>query len=60
VAFVVDPAKQAGLPVERCCGFLLHEFGEDAVATRLVIPHGMERPYIHEVSAAAYLEALKE
>jgi len=56
VAFVVDPADQAGLPGERCCGFLLHEFGENAVATRLIVPDGMERPFIHEVPGAAYLE----
>lgn len=60
VAFVVDPADQAGLPGERCCGFLLHEFGADAVTTRLIVPDGMERPYIHEVPGAAYPEARKE
>ena len=57
VAFVVKPAGQAGLPEERCCGFLLHEFGEDAVTTRLVIPRGMERPYIHEVPGTSYPDA---
>ncbi len=54
VAFVVNSADQAGLPGERCCGGLLHEFGEDAVTTRLVIPDGMEHPYICDVPGAAY------
>ena len=54
VAFVVNPADQVGLPGERCCGVLLHEFGEDAVATRLVIPDGMEHPYICEISDTEY------
>lgn len=57
VAFIVDPADQADLPGERCCAFLLHEFGADAVTTRLIIPDGMERPFIHEVPGAAYPEA---
>lgn len=51
-AFVVNPADQVGLPGKRCCGFLLHEFGEDAVATRLVVPDGMEHPYVSEVFGA--------
>lgn len=56
VAFIVDVSEQPDLPGERPCGFLLHEFGPDAVATRLVVPDGMERPYIHEVKAEAYPE----
>lgn len=52
VAFVVDPGKQVGLPGERCCGVLLHDFGEDAVATRLVIPEGMERLSVCDVPGA--------
>ena len=54
VAFIVDASEQPGLPGTRPCGFLLHEFGEDAVTTRLVVPDGMERPRIHEVRAEAY------
>ncbi len=53
-AFVVDPADQVGLPGERCCGVLLHEFGEDAVSTRLTVPDGMERPFICDVPGAEY------
>ena len=56
VAFVVNPAEQADLPGERPCGFLVHEFGEDTVATRLVVPDGMECPYIHEVNGETYPE----
>ena len=33
---------------------LLHDFGEDAVTTRLLMPDGMERPYIHEVGPGIY------
>lgn len=54
IAFIVDPSEQPALPGERPCGFLMHEFGADTVATRLVVPDGMERPYIHEVRAEAY------
>ena len=53
-AFIVDPSEQPDLPGGRPCGFLLHEFRDDAAATRLVVPDGMERPYIHEVRAEAY------
>ena len=56
VAFVVDPAEQADLPGARVCGFLVHEFGKDAVATRLVVPDAMECPYIHEVQGETYQE----
>ena len=54
VAFIVDPLEQPELPGERPCGFLVHEFGADSVATRLVVPDGMERTWIHEVRAEAY------
>ncbi len=54
VAFVVRMADQAGLPGDRTCGFLVHEFGDDTVVTRLVVPDGMERPYIHEVGPKLY------
>ena len=53
-AFVVDPSEQPNLPGDRPCGFLVHEFGEDAVTTRLVVPDGMERPFIHDVRDEAY------
>lgn len=56
LAFVVDPKEQPDLPGERPCGFLMHEFGEDTVATRLVVPDGMERPYIHEIYPETYPE----
>ena len=52
--FVVQPSEQPGLPGERPCGMLLHDFGEDAVTTRLLVPDGMERPYIHEVGPGIY------
>lgn len=54
VGFVVDPAEQPDLPGDRPCGFLVHEFREDAVTTRLVVPDGMERPFIHDVRDEAY------
>ena len=56
VAFVVAPGEQPGLPGERVCGALLHRFGDDAVDTELLVPAGMERPFIHEVKAEAYPE----
>ncbi len=54
VAFVVDPSEQPGLPGERPCGFLVHEFGEDAVATHLVVPDGMERTWLQDVRSETY------
>ena len=54
VAFIVDTSEQLGLPGERPCGFLLHEFGEDEVATRLIVPDGMERTWLQDVRAEAY------
>lgn len=54
VAFVVDPVEQSDLPGDRPCGFLVHEFGEDAMTTRLVAPDYMERPFIHDVRDEAY------
>ena len=54
VSFIVSTAEQKGLPGERPCGILMHEFGEDTVETRLLQPDGMERPYIHEVRNEAY------
>ncbi len=53
-AFVVGPAEQPDLPGDRLCGFLVHEFGEDAVTTRLVVPDGMERPFIQDIRDEAY------
>lgn len=58
VSFIVAPDEQPDLPGERPCGVLLHRFGADEVATELVVPPGMERPYIHEVRHEAYPAAV--
>lgn len=54
VSFIVAAGEQPGLPGGRPCGILVHEFGDDAVGTRLLQPEGMGHPYIHEVRAEAY------
>ena len=56
VAFVVASEEQPGLPGERACGALLHRFGTDAVETELLVPKGMDTPFIHEVRHEAYPE----
>lgn len=54
VSFIVSPDEQAGLPGGRPCGLLVHEFGTDTVQTRLLVPDGMEHPYVHEVFPNGY------
>ena len=54
VSFIVAPNEQPGLPGGRPCGILVHEFGDDAVETRLLQPDGMEHTFIHEVRSEAY------
>ena len=48
-AFIVAEADQEALPGSRPTGLLLHEFGAASVETTLLMPDGMERPWIHEL-----------
>ena len=54
VGFIVAEDEQPDLPGARPCGYLRHRFHADHVETSLVVPDGMERPFIHEVRAEAY------
>jgi alkaline phosphatase D len=54
IGFIVAEQEQPDLVGERPCGFLMHRFHTDHVETELVVPAGMERPFIHEVRAEAY------
>ncbi|GAC1342974.1 MAG: metallophosphoesterase [Acetobacteraceae bacterium] len=58
VSFIVAPDEQPDLPGDRPCGVLLHRFAADDVGTELLVPPGMERPYIHEVRDEAYPAAV--
>lgn len=53
-AFVVAEHEQPDLPGARPCGILVHRFGDEEVATELLEPPGMDRPFIHDVRDQAY------